>query len=49
MAEKSYDDMTLAELEAELEFAVEMANIGRDPDWIPVMNDLDRRIKEMTK
>ena len=49
MTKKSYDDMTLAELRKELEFAVDMANIGRDPDWNPVMNDLDQRITELEK
>ncbi len=49
MTKKSYDDMTPAELRKELAFAVDMADIGRDPAWNPVMNDLDRRIKELEK
>lgn len=48
MSEKSHDDMTLRELKKELEFAIDMANIGRDRAWVPVINDLDQRIKTIT-
>ncbi len=44
MAEK-----TLKALREEFDHAIMMANIGRDPSWLPVINKLDAEIKERTR
>lgn len=38
---------TLEELEEEMDHAYMMASIGRDPAWLPIMDELDRQIQEM--
>lgn len=37
--------MSLTILRRELAHAINMANIGRDPTWLPVIEKLDAQIK----
>lgn len=37
--------MSLTKLRRELAFAINMANMGRDPAWLPVIEKLDNQIK----
>lgn len=41
--------MSLAKMRRELDAAIDMANIGRDHSWMPVINELDRKIKAAEK
>ena len=41
--------MSLAQMRRELDHAIDMANIGRDPAWVPVINELDSKIKAAEK
>ena len=48
MSEKSYDDMTLEELQEEFDAAIYMVNLGsQDPGWLPIIKELDARITAM--
>lgn len=41
--------MSLTKLRRELAHAIEMANIGRDPAWLPVIEKLDAEINARSR
>ncbi len=41
--------MTLRQLRVELDFAINMANLSRDTDWLPIIDKLDTEIKARTR